>query len=174
MNQRHSSPLNDRGFSSNSSCYSLRKSEEAKQLQITRPPIVPLAQDASPEFSMPFMKAGESPPPSSLEYPPSEIPSDPDPNPEKLNLNSTAAAQTGGSLVPVVRLDVDAVSDVLAAGSVAVSVGHVLFLKTQVPLYVAMVFFPLIMTILTRCCFRPVRMQLARMAGKVRVFFFPP
>ncbi|KAF8351724.1 hypothetical protein F5887DRAFT_1277530 [Amanita rubescens] len=84
---------------------------------------------------MPFMKAGESPPPSaSREHPPSEIPS----VPEKLNLARE-------SLIPIVRLDVDVVSDVLAAGLAAALVGHVLFLKSQVPLPV---------------------MQLARMAGK--------
>ena len=124
-----------------------------------------LAQDASPEFSMPFVKTGESPPPSSREYPPSEIPSDPDPNPEKLNLNSTAAA----SLVPVVRLDVDAVSDLLAAGLATALVGHVLFLKSQVPLCVAMVFLsPRLWWYWQGVVTRPV-MQLARMAGKVSV-----
>ena len=38
--------------------------------------------------------------------------------------------------IPVVRLDVDAVSDALAAGLAVALVGHVLFLKSQVPLCV--------------------------------------
>ncbi|KAF8626138.1 hypothetical protein AX15_005074 [Amanita polypyramis BW_CC] len=53
--------------------------------------------------------------------------------------------------VPVVRLGVLTVSDVLAAGLASALVGHVLFLKSQVPLPV---------------------MRLARMAGSGVCFFF--
>ncbi|KAF8683086.1 hypothetical protein AX14_004206 [Amanita brunnescens Koide BX004] len=102
---------------------------------------------------MPLMRASSPPRPSSPQGYTNTNPGGsgnahtPDPgsgNP-KPNTSTNTNALNPATSIPIVRLDVDAVSDVLAAGLAAALVGHVLFLKGQVPLPV---------------------MQLARMAEK--------
>ena len=81
--------------------------------------------------SMPLVRASEPPHPSSSQGDPgsrsTDTPGSPNPNPT--------------TSIPIVRLDVDVISDVLAAGLAVALVGHVLFLKSQVPLCVGRLFF---------------------------------
>ena len=95
-------------------------------------------------WAMPLMRASSPPRPSSPQGYTNTNPGGsgnahtPDPgsgNP-KPNTSTNTNALNPATSIPIVRLDVDAVSDVLAAGLAAALVGHVLFLKGQVPLCV--------------------------------------